>query len=96
MCEVANMVLSKFPARIVKGLRFRLPKPLRERYNIQQGDFVVLTIEKGKSCIIRTFKVSTDGLIYIPREDCIALGMNDGDLVDVSLLECVHNPAKAR
>lgn len=90
------MVLSKFPARIVKGLRFRLPKPLREKYNIQQGDFVVLTIEKGGSHITRTFKVSSDGLVYLPRDDALALGMNDGDLVDVSLLECIHaEPSQA-
>ncbi|WP_145973176.1 AbrB/MazE/SpoVT family DNA-binding domain-containing protein [Thermococcus barophilus] len=85
-----NMVLSKFPVRVVKGLRFRLPKPLREKYNIEQGDFVVLTIEKEDSKITRTFKVSSDGLIYIPQEIAQEIGMKDGDLIDVSLLECIH------
>jgi len=63
---------------------------------IQQGDFVVLTIEKDGSHITRTFKVSSDGLVYLPRDDALALGMNDGDLVDVSLLECIHaEPSQA-
>lgn len=85
-----EMILSKFPARIVKGLRFRLPKPLREKYSIRKGDFVVLSIEKDGARLTKTFKVSSDGLIYLPRDDALMLGVNDGELVDVSLLECIY------
>lgn len=80
------MALSRFPAKIIKGLRLRLPKLLRERYNIQHGDFVVLMIEKNGSRMTGTFRVSSDGLVYLPRSTWIV----DGDLVDVSLLGYIH------
>ena len=83
-------VLTYYQARVASdGYRIVIPKATREKYGIQMGDYVTLRIEKDSKATF-TSKVSTKGLIAIPRKVIEALGIQPKDVVDVTILEFYH------
>lgn len=86
--------LAKFHVRVYgNGNRFVLPEPTRIRYNIKEGyyiEVIIRTVEIGSGGILeRAYfipKVSTNGVITIPKELVNELQIQKGDILEVILL----------
>ena len=86
--------LAKFHVKVYgNGNRFVLPEPTRIRYRIREGYFIeviIRTIEIESGAILeRAYfipKVSTNGVITIPKGLVKELNIQKGDVLEVILL----------
>jgi len=86
--------LAKFHVKVYgNGNRFVLPEPTRIRYRIREGYFIeviIRTIEIESGAILeRAYfipKVSTNGVITIPKGLVKELDIQKGDVLEVILL----------
>jgi len=85
--------LAYYQARISVG-KVTLPYETRERYGIKTGDVVKVEIfnPKTKKKAVFTAKVSTNGVMRIPKEVLTNLDVKLGDIVDITLLEIYYLP----
>lgn len=89
--------LAYYQARVGAG-KTTIPHETRIRYRIKAGDVVKVEIfnPQTKKKAIFTARVSTNGVMRVPKEVLNNLQIGSGDIVDVSLLEIYYLPANAK
>jgi len=88
--------LAKFHIRITSGRRFTLPRETRDLYSIKEGYYVELIIRKidpkHRKIVGRGLfapKVSTNGVITIPKALVEELEIQKGEVVEILLINYI-------
>ncbi|AEC51597.1 putative protein Predicted transcription regulator, SpoVT/AbrB family [Pyrococcus sp. NA2] len=90
--------LAKFHAKVDKSGRVIIPKYIRDIYEINQGDFVVMIVRKvridkkdRKVYVLRqvkfSAKVNERGVVVVPKQLREHLDIKPGDLLEVLLMD---------
>lgn len=98
MSENAKIIepLAKFHIKITSGRRFTLPRETRDLYSIQEGYYVELIVRKidpklhkivGRGLFVP--KVSTNGVITIPKALVNKLDIQKGEIVEILLINYI-------
>ena len=91
--------LAKFHAKVLSKNRITFPKETRDFYRISEMDYVVVilrireapeTIPKGR--VLLVLRVSTNGLVSIPKELVSKFNIQKGDILEIILVKVVHSP----
>jgi len=86
--------LAKFHIRVTSGRRFTLPRETRDLYSIHEGYYVELIVRKidpkqqriiGRGLFVP--KVSTNGVITIPKALVNQLNIRKGEIVEVLIID---------
>ena len=104
---MAENVLLRFHAKISSGGRITLPETSRRYLKLKNGDFVKIKIKKVKfdeskltikriSEAVVYGKMASRGQITIPKHIMQALGLKEGDIVEVDLLEFSYAPTSLK
>ena len=98
MSETTEDIILRFHARVSSGGRITLPETSRKYLNLKSGDFVKIKVKKivfdeNRLSIKRIAeaiayaKIASRGQITIPEHIRALLGIKEGDIIEIDLLE---------